>query len=156
MDVGKFARLTAANVFTADQTIGNLALGSNAINLAGGALGNGVRGPTLFLQKNTSDNTPAHINFVHAGSPGHTFLWSDDSGVMRVILGYSTEWRTAAGRNSGGTVVGAQTSSLDSKDVIGAPIAIDEVLAAVAVGARRCGDLRTSRAPSMVRSSLAS
>lgn len=88
-------------------------------------------GPYIGVLRNNNASTPAAGSIVLRNRAATDyFLWPDASGNLRIHTAQPTNALDGAG-----TVVGAQTSCLDSKDVLGDPIAIGEVLAAVQQGA---------------------
>lgn len=81
----------------------------------------------LVLERNNNASTPA-AGFVQIEDRGGTdyYVHPDDSGILRI--------HTAApihGVDTTGTVVGSQSSSLDSKDVLGEFVDYDGALAAI-------------------------
>lgn len=71
------------------------------------------------LERNNNASTPAPASLIlRQGNNTWSTLWSDNSGNLRI--GGFASGITSADINSG-TVVGTQTSSLDTKDVIGEP-----------------------------------
>ena len=139
VDVGKFARLAAANTFTAAQTISyntpaltltSTGVGSPRITLTGGDFGTD-RGCILSLGRNSNVDTPA-AGFIYlmtrTGSSQR--LWADNTGLLR-IGGVDPVFAN----DTAGTVVGAQTSSLDAKTVLGDPVEGAAALACVEEGA---------------------
>lgn len=105
---------------------------SNASQLTMSPFDNGaLAGGRIFADRNTNASTPAAGTIGMRDKGGQSYwLWPDDSGVLRIDATLPVNANDTAG-----TVVGAQTSSLDSKDVLGEPIAIGDVLAAVRAGA---------------------
>lgn len=81
-------------------------------------------GPFMFIGMNTNGSTPSagFIQLVNRNFGSYN-LWPDASGNLRI----GTTTPTNA-QDSSGTVVGTQTSSLDSKVVLGATCAPDEAL----------------------------
>lgn len=142
VDVGRFAQKAQANEFTSNQTI-TIAAGTGLIiNVAGSGqqaiLANSgdfgaAAGPMISIGRNTNASTPAPGALIvgKVNSDGNAYLWPDDSGVWRTQMNAQV---TSANRN-GGTVVGTQTSSLDSKELLGSETPINQVLAAIAAGA---------------------
>lgn len=107
-----------------------LSSGYNYLRLYAGD--NGTNGGQFFqIGRNSSGSTPAAANIALEDKGGtYYFIWPDDSGNLRIYTGEPTN-----ANDTSGTVVGTQTSSLDSKNVLGTPEPIDSVLAAVAAGA---------------------
>ena len=105
---------------------------TSVISITNTDLGAGTGGQ-LFIGRNTNASTPAPGALVlgKVNAAGNCYIWCDDSGNIRTQLNATV---TSSNRNSG-TVVGAQTSSLDSKDVIEGVSSIDDVLTAVQRGA---------------------
>lgn len=88
-------------------------------------------GPYIGVLRNSNASTPAAGSIVLRNRAATDyFIWPDASGNLRIHSGQPTNATDGAG-----TVVGAQTSSLDSKNIVGDPISIDEVLVAVKAGA---------------------
>jgi hypothetical protein len=87
---------------------------STILEIASTDLGNGVAGPVITLGRNTNaTNTGAgSLNFMSkAGTAG--YVWQDNAGQLRI--------NTAAPSNANdtaGTVIGTQSSSLASKNLI--------------------------------------
>jgi len=147
---GTAALLATANTFTAVQIINTaldnalkiqesgtdriafLTANANKISIANHD--NGSYGGHITLGANTASNKAAGmIEFLRLDGSTASYVWVDATGVLRI---HTTPPSIAsAATDTAGTVVGAQTSSLDSKTIIGAPIAIDDVLAAVQAGA---------------------
>lgn len=116
-----YATLVGANTFTDAQVVQN--------NISLSAFDNGAgTGRSVVIDRNTNASTPAPgaITFRESDG-GASSIFPDDSGVLRI--------RNGAPPNStqitAGTVVGAQTSSLDAKDVQGNAISGNEALAFV-------------------------
>ncbi|MBK8772619.1 MAG: hypothetical protein IPM06_19640 [Rhizobiales bacterium] len=105
---------------------------SNVSQLTMSPFDNGaLAGGRILADRNTNASTPAAGTLGLRDKGGQTYwIWPDDSGVLRIDVNLPVNANDTAG-----TVVGAQTSSLDSKDIAGEPIAIDDVLAAVRAGA---------------------
>ena len=101
-------------------------------------LGVDVAGPLLLVGRNSNATGPASgtIRFVDR-SGSNLFLWSDDTGVMRV---HSAAPTTLAS-DTAGTVVGTQTSMAAAKNLLGEvgdPIeAIRAIIEAAKSGLRR-------------------
>jgi hypothetical protein len=85
----------------------------------------------FVAERNNNASTPA-AGFLQRQNKNGTdyYEWVDAAGNVRVHTGAPIS--TA---DTSGTVVGTQTSSLDAKQIHGAPLAIDEVLAAIHLGA---------------------
>lgn len=160
----KFAIVALSNTFTATQNINptgannaiyaGMALGNSGEAFA--AYYNGVRrfiireqaavsqirfdgfdngtglAPYISVERNNNASTPApgHVILERANGSASDSIYPDNSGVWRTLAANPTSATFA-----GGTVIGAQTSSLDSKNIVGNPISIDEVLEAVLAGA---------------------
>ena len=135
VDVGKFARLAAANTFTAAQTISyntpaltltSTGVGSPRITLTGGDFGTD-RGCILSLGRNSNVDTPAAgYIYLMTRTGSSQRLWADNTGLLR-IGGVDPVFAN----DTAGTVVGAQTSSLDAKTVLGDPVEGAAALACV-------------------------
>lgn len=102
------------------------------------ALDNGTGVGTIArLERNNNASTPAPASVVlRQGNNTWTTIWSDNSGNLR-IGGFGSGITSAD--ISSGTVVGTQTSSLDTKDVIGGPdtVSLWERVAQGAAAVRR-------------------
>lgn len=119
-------RIAAGTHWTFDGTI------ANGYRLAMTAIDNGAgSGRYVLLDQNNNGSTPA-AGFVRMTSRTGTSyrVWPDGSGNLRIHTADPTNANDAAG-----TVVGAQTSSLDTKNVLGEAAPIVDVLAAVRQGA---------------------
>jgi hypothetical protein len=88
-------------------------------------------GPRIIVGRNSNASTPAagHLRLTNVGNTSYR-IWPDTSGNLRIGTSDPTN-----ANDTSGTVVGAQTSSLDAKTVLGAPADIADVLAAVQAGA---------------------
>jgi len=128
LDVGYF-RLVSDNSFSA-LTATSLGAGGD-LTLFSANLGTST-GRRAILGCNTNGTTPAPGAMTFVEADGELcYLWPDNSGILRtgnVAPISSVFW-------GGGTVVGTQTSSLDSKYLIAGMTSIDDVLAAVQRGA---------------------
>lgn len=89
---------------------------TRALQINGFDNGTGV-GCNIQIGRNTQAGTPAagHVVMYAYGGTYYS-VWPDNGGLLRI--GSATQ-PTNATDTSAGTVVGTQTSSLDSKDVIG-------------------------------------
>jgi hypothetical protein len=88
-------------------------------------------GNYISIQRNINASTPA-AGFIYMYDKSGTAyaIWPDDSGVLRINNADPTFANDAAGAR-----VGEQTSSLDAKHIVGAPLDIADVLVAVQAGA---------------------
>lgn len=115
---------------------------SNVLSLLDVDFGNNVPGPLIAVERNsnaavgTVGAAPGTFR-VRAANGQRYFLWSDNSGNLRIGASAPTGSTGAPTVNSEstGTVVGTQTSHADYKDITGAPIADAEALQAVIDGA---------------------
>jgi hypothetical protein len=88
-------------------------------------------GGALQALNNTNATTPAPGTLrCYRATSGSAFMYPDDTAIWRTLTATPTNANYA-----GGTVVGAQTSSLDTKDVLGDPLPAEDVLALIAQGA---------------------
>lgn len=89
-------------------------------------------GPFIYIGRNTNGSTPA-TGFIQATNRAGTSynLWPDASGNLRI----GTTTPTNA-QDSSGTVVGTQTSSLDSKIILGPSTTPDAAIEHVLQAAR--------------------
>lgn len=134
VDVAKFPRLAVANTFTAAQTI-SLASPTLTITPTSGyaritltAYDNttGI-GANVFIQRNSNATTPAAgLLLIHDLNGTARRIWPDSSGNLRI----GTTDPTNANDTSG-TVVGAQTSHRDYKEIAGAPVSDEAALSFV-------------------------
>lgn len=94
--------------------------------------GTGV-GCSISLQRNNNASTPAagliYMQTRGAAQPSRR-LWVDDTGLLRIHTADPT-----SANDTAGTVVGAQSSSLDAKEIIGPSPSPAEALCFVAKGA---------------------
>ena|SRR3990167_8983652 len=111
---------------------GNLDIDATIVSLTAAALGTGaVVGRRLAIGRNTSGNGAASTlrHEVRGGTP--VYLWADDAGLYRLHTAAPTEDNSTVAHTAG-TVIGDQSSSLDTKHVIGrftdAPAALAEIL----------------------------
>lgn len=90
-----------------------------------------LAGPRLQAGRNSNASTPAagFLRLSNLGGTGYR-IWPDTAGNLRI--GTSDPTNAA---DTSGTVVGAQTSSLDSKTIAGKPLPTVDILAAVQAGA---------------------
>jgi hypothetical protein len=132
VDVGLFAQKAVANTWTAAQTFsGTVELGATT-RLS--AIDNGADiGRTLIVERNINATTPAPASMaLQRTNSSFKTIWLDNSLVARVdaIVGVTNA------QMAGGTVIGTQTSSLDSKDVSKRALpSIEAVLGWIAQGA---------------------
>lgn len=104
-------------------------------------LGNNTAAPYIEIGRNSNSSSEGGaagtIGITQANGSATRYLWSDNSGNLRIHNAKptgSTGSPTVNGE-SAGTVVGTQTSSLDSKYIAGNPMCVADVLAAVQAGA---------------------
>lgn len=94
--------------------------------------GGSANGPYLAVLNNNNASTPAAGAVIMRNRGGTDYsIWPDASGNLRI----NTALPTSA-LDTAGTVIGTQTSSLDSKHITGDPVSMDQVLAAVQQGAK--------------------
>ncbi len=134
VDVGKFPRLAVGNTFTAAQVISmaspTLTLtptsGYARITLSSFDNTTGI-GANIFIQRNSNATTPAAgLLLVQDLNGTARRIWPDSSGNLRI----GTTDPTNANDTSG-TVVGAQTSHRDYKEIAGEPVSDKTALAFV-------------------------
>ena len=123
---GTFATLAGGNNLTGDQNVAGI------ITLLTADLGANVLGRRIWCQRNSAAGgaAPGLIMLTTAANATQR-IWADDSGILRM----GAVDPTGSNINSGGTVVGTQTSNLASKDLEGDTAALEDVLAAIAQGA---------------------
>lgn len=87
-------------------------------------------GPYIAVGRNSNATTPApgFLQLIDKGA-ANRYIWPDSSGNLR------TNTSAPTSSDTGGTVIGTQTSSLDSKNVSGEPLPAAQILAAVQAGA---------------------
>jgi hypothetical protein len=99
---------------------GSNIFGGHSVGLLEGAFGTGgVFGAGISLGRNTSGNgAPGYVTFgARTASTGYV-VWADSTGVLRIGSSIPTE----TSGDTGGTVVGTQTSTAESK-FLGLPVA---------------------------------
>ncbi len=118
-----------ANTFTALQTFSAGVVATGACTIGSYDNGTGA-GPYLYIGRNNNATTPApgHVHALDKNAVSR-YLWIDSSGIVR------THTAAPTSTDTGGTVVGTQTSSLDSKIIAGEPLPAAQILAAVQAGA---------------------
>lgn len=128
---GGGAALSAANTFADTVTV---TLPTNAAKTAIviSAFDNGAGiGGRLSIYENSNASTPAAGSINLRTKDGDSrYLWHDATGLLRTHTVSTTNATDTAG-----TVVGAQSSHADFKNVIGAPIADADALAALVTAA---------------------
>lgn len=133
--------LEKANIFTTTQTItpaaaANVALiintPTNASNemlrIASADTGAGSYGPFMAIGRNSNATARAGWLRITGAGGNQNDIWPDNSatpGVLRIGNG------TTSSTDLGGSIVGAQTSSLDMKDVIEEFKDVDKALAVI-------------------------
>jgi len=121
-----FATLAGGNTFTGDQNI------SGNIITPPADLGASVKGRNLWLQRNSNAAPAPGVILITQSNNTTQRIWPDDSGNLRI----GALDPVGASINSGGVVVGTQTSAWDQKDLLSdAPPDPVDVLAAIAEGA---------------------
>ncbi|MCF7834311.1 MAG: hypothetical protein K9L98_03240, partial [Candidatus Pacebacteria bacterium] len=118
-DIGRmgFVATTFGEAFTLLQS-GNIGIGattpSTKLEIGSSDLGDGVAGPVITLGRNTNaTNTGAgSINFLAKGGTAG-YVWQDAAGNMRIHTSAPSNANDTAG-----TVIGAQTSTRDTKQDI--------------------------------------
>ena len=161
VNVSKFAVLAVGNVFTTTQSIIPSATNANGLyvnmptsttayaarfdysgasrvvfiqnatenSLYMQAYDNGSsEGPYVACERNNNASTPSagHILLQNRGAT-YYYFWPDASGNLRI----GGSLIPTSANDTGGTVVGTQTSSLDSKNVLGEFSDDDDALAAI-------------------------
>ena len=134
VDVSECALTGVANSFTGAQPFyGKLTHGEafSVLTLSAGNVGRNASGKILIVGRNNNAATPAAGQVRIEARDGTAYrIWPDNTGVLRIWTSnptYSTD--------TSGTVVGAQTSSLDAKYLVAGMTSIEDVLAAVQQGA---------------------
>jgi hypothetical protein len=128
IDAGLAAWLAANNSFTGTITLAGTAPAKLTLTDIDNGSGGG---PRVVVGRNNNASTPAAgavLLYLLGGS--FRYLWADNSGNLRVSSSAVTNANDTAG-----TVVGTQTSSLDSKHIYGAPPIGAEALTHVRAGA---------------------
>lgn len=102
----------------------------NSLSLLSFDNGTGA-GPNIALGSNNNVSTPAASYLQLASNNGTARrIWPDATGMLRIGTSIPTN-----ANDTSGTIVGTQTSSLDAKDVTGAPLSVDAVLEHIAEAA---------------------
>lgn len=138
VNISEFALTGAANTFAAAQTIEYVGATLNLKATTGKGLfyiygaDNGTAGGGLILiGRNTNASTPAVGSLEYLDKSGTAwFVFPDDSGVMRIM-----DSAPISTTDTGGTVIGAQTSMAAAKYLYSELSPIDEVLRRIADGA---------------------
>lgn len=100
----------------------------NTLILVAGAFGTGTAsGATLSVGHNTSGSGAAGNIALVARSGTAAYVWVDGSGNVRINAAPPTENNSTVA-DTGGTVVGAQSSSLDSKILLGTSVSPRQAL----------------------------
>jgi len=82
----------------------------------GAAVGTGVNsGGELRIGRNSSGNGSPGMVDMEGRTGNFNYLWPDSTGVLRIGTAAPTE----SGGDTGGTIVGTQTSTWESKDILG-------------------------------------
>ncbi len=132
MPTGTFANARAYRWTYAGTLRGCIQTDAANNKLAVFAFDNGTgEGCNIAIGRNSNASTPAagYLQIVNRGGTGYN-IWPDATGLLRI----GTSVPTSANDTSG-TVVGAQTSSLDAKDVSGGPLSIAAILEHISLGA---------------------
>lgn len=95
----------------------------------------GNAGPILGVGRNSNGSTPASGSLrLNAGGTGALrYIWVDGSGNARIHTAPPAS--NAGVSDTAGTVIGAQTSHIDYKAVVGAPVGDAEALALLVAAA---------------------
>lgn len=109
------------------------ASGGPNLSVGPGAYGGGaVAGASLTVGRNQTGSGAAGFVLFNDKNNGASCVWLDAAGNLRIISGSSGPTESGSISDTGGTVVGAQTSSRDMKDVLGLfidrPVALRTVL----------------------------
>jgi hypothetical protein len=102
----------------------------SAINITAGAFGSGVSGNSIAIGSNTTGNGAASCLITATRTNVGIAWWVDASSVVRIHSAVPTEGGGST-TDVAGIVVGTQTSSLDTKDLLGDDLAPAAALAAV-------------------------
>lgn len=88
-------------------------------------------GPNIVIGRNSNASTPSagYLQLQNRANTGYR-IWPDATGLLRIHTADPTNANDAAG-----TVIGAQTSSLDAKTLLGAPVDGAAALLHIAEGA---------------------
>ena len=125
-----YAALTGAT-FTGTVNVARASNASSFVAAASGDYGAGSWGPFITVGANSNaDGGGGIVRFTRRGGAVAN-VWVDAGLLLRV----STGLNGGAAGDVTGTVVGSQSSSLDTKDVLDEGVPIEEVLAAIAQGA---------------------
>jgi len=104
----------------------------SGIYLAAADMGSSY-GPHIVVSRNSNASTPASgfMQIVNRGNSAYS-IWPDNSGNLRIGTATPTN-----ANDTSGTVVGTQTSSLDSKNILGPVRSADYAIEQVVLAARR-------------------
>jgi len=130
VDVGLFAQKALATTFTSTLLALSPASGRGQIIVEEADNGAGTGAYIIAKRNNNVSTGAAGVFAMHTRTGALYRLWTDNSGTLRLWVGDPISTADLSG-----TVVGTQTSSLDSKDVLEGVTSIDDVLAAVQRGA---------------------
>lgn len=135
---GTAALRGADNAFSADQSVAKAnpqvtlspTSGYGQFGVSDADNGASIGGRVL-IGRNNNASTPAagHLRIVNLSAAAYR-IWPDAAGNLRIWTGDPIN-----SADTSGTVVGAQTSSLDAKRIVGEVATIDEVLERIADGA---------------------
>ncbi len=117
----RFATLATANTFADVATFAGSGTGNLCVDMPSRDLFAGT-GPWFSAGRNNNASTaaPGGVRFAYPNGSSFAYLYVDNSAVFRYITGGTGAGPTSA-TFAGGSVVGAQTSSLDAKDLQGDP-----------------------------------
>lgn len=137
--------VSAASALQFSVTIGNNGGGADTVIAGGTGAGSGVvtinsrpcgtgnqNGCQLYVGRNTSGSGAAGFLLLVGAGGAQNMIWADASaapGMLRISTAAPQEDGTPA--DTSGTVVGTQTSTLDTKDVLGDGIAPVSALAII-------------------------
>ena len=134
MPTGTFANARAYRWAYAGTLRGYIQADAANNELALSAFDNGTgEGCNIAIGRNSNASKPAcgYLQITNRGGTSYN-IWPDAAGLLRIGTNVPTFDNETAGS---GTVVGAQTSSLDAKDVTGDPLSAAAILEHIAAGA---------------------
>lgn len=131
-NLGLRVQLNGANYFYLLYP-GHVSAASSAVVIPAVDGGNNALGPYVEIGRNTNGTKPGSGFVRLTARTGTTYrVWPDNTGVLRIHTADPIYDNDVLG-----TVVGAQTSSLDAKKLLGVPVSPDEALASVCTSAEQ-------------------
>lgn len=109
---------SAQNSFAAVQTIAgtSIDIGGISLQISDAAVG-GIFGPTLAIGRNTA-GICGTLSLMRSNGSNFAYIWPDNT-YPNAIWRSGTPPTTSSGPTGSGEVIGAQTSTLDQKHILG-------------------------------------